>query len=353
MQFPPRGWPAVRFGALAMLATLALSALLSARQDSRPRSGQRPVPPPRFASGIDIVDVTVTVVDERGRFVSGLEREDFLLFDNDEPKDVTQFSAARVPVSVGLLLDTSQSMQGEKFSSARSALERLLSALSSPEDEFFLMSFDTTPTLQQDWTADRARVARALAGVTPRGTTAMYDAVADAVPVAQRARNRKKALIIISDGNDRASDTRPADVRARVRAADALVYAVGIDCGNAARGPAKDQQRGPFPIPFPFPQPRPQFPPKPPGRSDLLRCPDPVDAGALRDLTDDSGGRTEIIHRAGDLDPVTSGIADELSRQYYLGYPASDRKDGQWHTIRVETRNTHYRVRARSGYIAS
>ena len=79
---------------------------------------------------------------------------------------------------------------------------------------------------------------------------------------------------------------------------------------------------------------------------------DPVNVVALRDLTDDSGGRTEIIRSARDLDPATAGIADELSRQYYLGYPASGKKDGKWHDIRVEVRNGSYVVRARRGYIA-
>jgi VWFA-related protein len=74
---------------------------------------------------------------------------------------------------------------------------------------------------------------------------------------------------------------------------------------------------------------------------------------ALRELTDDSGGRTEIIRSARDLDPATAGIADELSRQYYLGYSANSNKDGRWHSIRVEVRNPNLRVRARRGYVAS
>jgi hypothetical protein len=78
-----------------------------------------------------------------------------------------------------------------------------------------------------------------------------------------------------------------------------------------------------------------------------------VNASALRDMTDDSGGRTEIVRDAQDLNPATAGIADELSKQYYLGYPASGKKDGRWHSIRVQVRNAQYRVRARRGYVAS
>lgn len=80
---------------------------------------------------------------------------------------------------------------------------------------------------------------------------------------------------------------------------------------------------------------------------------DRVNVTALRDITDDSGGRTEIIRNVDDLDPATAGIADELSRQYYLGYPAQTEKDGQWHSIRVDVRNTAYRVRSRRGFTAT
>ena len=141
------------------------------------------------------------------------------------------------------------------------------------------------------------------------------------------------------------------------------MYAVGIDCGqDPVRRPGHfEQRRGPIPIPFPFPgggrrgMPPPQTPPIRPGPSDRswARCNDPVDVAALRDLTDDSGGRTEIVRDARDLNPATASVADELSKQYYLGYPSGDKKDGRWHTIRVEVRNRAYRVRARRGYVAS
>jgi VWFA-related protein len=265
-----------------------------------------------------------------------------------------------VPVSLGILIDTSQSMIGEKFDSARAALDRLLSDLSSPDDEFFLMQFSSTPRLALDWTADRRALSRALAGLVPRGGTAMYDAVADSLPLIQRAKNRKKALVIISDGNDMTSDTPLVEVHKIIRQSEALIYAIGIDCTGVIptfrRQP--DFQRGGQPRPFPFPGAGgrrpwpPSFPPQPSPRGDI-RCSDPVDVMALRDLTDDSGGRTELVRAVRDLDPATAGIADELSKQYYLGYPSTGKKDGRWHTIRVEVRNKTYRVRARRGYVAS
>jgi hypothetical protein len=98
--------------------------------------------------------------------------------------------------------------------------------------------------------------------------------------------------------------------------------------------------------------PPPTMPP-PQGRSWNQGCSEAVDRGALRGLTDDSGGRTEIVRNAEDLERATAGIADELSKQYYLGYLSTGKKDGRWHAIRVEPRNRSYRVRARRGYIAS
>ena len=103
---------------------------------------------------------------------------------------------------------------------------------------------------------------------------------------------------------------------------------------------------------MPPPPPRPPLIP-PQGRTWTQGCSDPVDVGALRDMTDDSGGRTEIVRDPRDLDAATAGIADELSKQDHLGYLSAGKKDGRWHSIRVELRNQSYRVRARRGYVAS
>jgi VWFA-related protein len=215
--------------------------------------------------------------------------------------------------------------------------------------------------LIQDWTAERNAISRALSGAVPTGQTALYDAVTEAIPLAQQGRNQKKALVVISDGNDTSSRHTLAEVRRRIRESETLVYAIGVDCDGQplSRSPLQ-QRRRPVPIPFPFPpgggrgRPTPSWPPAGPSdRGDFHRCSDPVDVMALRDITDDSGGRTAIIRDPRDLNPATTSVADELSKQYYLGYPASGKKDGQWHAIRVEVRNHNYRVRARRGYLAS
>jgi len=361
----------VRAAVRVLIAALVASAALSAQQP-QPQPPAQPLPQPpqqsspfRFKSGVELINVTATVTDASGRFVPNLRQEDFVVYEDEERQNVTHFSADRVPVSLGILLDTSQSMQGEKFDAARTALDRFLADLSSQDDEFFLMQFSSTPNLLQGWTDDRRLLSRALVGVAPRGGTAMYDAIADSLPLMKRARNRKQALVIVSDGNDMTSDTPLTSVHQIIRQSEALVYAVGVDCttaGTYRRQDFQDLQWGqPRPRPFPMPpggggrRPWPQPPPQSPYRT-FNRCSDPVDVRALRDLTDDSGGRTEIIRDPKDLNPATAAIADELSRQYYLGYPSLGKKDGRWHTIRVELRDgaSHgYRVRARRGYVAS
>ena len=369
------GFRSVPFAA-ALVALLAVS--LQGQQQQPPPPPQQAPPPTRggdneafrFRSGVELINVTATVTDASGRFVPGLGPDDFIVYEDDARQEVTHFSAERVPVSLGLALDTSSSMAGEKIESARSALDRFLFDLLDPHDEIFLYQFSNDPQLLQSWTSDRQLLSRALNRVVAHGGTAMYDAVAEAIPLAQRGQFRKKALVVVSDGNDTSSTTRLRDVQALIRESETLVYAIGIDCGGdevrRRSGIFQDQsgsivlqqRRGPFPIPFPFPPggrggwPRPQSPQPPDRRGWTSPCSDPVNVASLRDLTDDSGGRTEIIRRPQDLNPATANIAHELSKQYYLGYPSTGKKDGRWHAIRVELRNRNYRVRARRGYVA-
>jgi VWFA-related protein len=317
----------------------------------------------RFRSAVDLVNVTATVTDASGRFVGGLRQEDFEVFEDGEPQNVTHFSAERVPVSLGIVVDTSGSMAGEKISSARAALDRFLYDLLDAADEVFLYRFNDRPDLVESWTTDRRRLSRALAGLSPRGGTALYDTVAEAVPLTQTGTHQKKALLVISDGNDTNSETPVRELKQLVRESEVLVYAIGID-GRAestwTRG--RPVPRAPFPIPLPIPGRRPTPWPQPgggipggPGGGTVQwgRSDDRVNVAALRELTDDSGGRTEVVRDGRDLDPATASIADELSQQYYLGYSSTRPRDGQWHTIEVRVRGEHYRVRARRGYMAT
>lgn len=334
----------------------------------------------RFRTGVELINVTATVTDDSGRFVPGLQREDFRVYQDDEPQEITHFNSERVPVSLGIVLDTSGSMDGEKMAAAKRALNRFLVDLLGPDDEVFLYRFDSSPELVHEWTTDRARVRAALNRIEPRGGTAMYDAVAEALPLMQAARHRKKAMLVISDGNDTSSRTPIVPLQAQIRETEVLVYAIGIDTPAATEeyrparfGDGMMQALFQRPIPLPFPRPGgtrrpptrplpppiagPRFPPAAPPRNvprnTRVTPDDRVNVAALRDITDDSGGRTEVIRFSRDLDQATAGIADELSRQYYLGYASTGVKDGRWHSIRVEVRGGRYHVRARRGFVAT
>jgi VWFA-related protein len=354
------------FIVIALALVTGLSPIV-AQQPQAPREGEERQSF-RFRTGIELINVNVSVTDASGRFVSGLRQEDFKIFEDERQQEITHFNSDRVPVSLGIALDTSGSMEGEKILAARDALERFLFQLLGPDDEVFLYRFDSTVELVHGWTKDRARLRSALGRMTPRGGTAMYDAVAEAIPMAQSGRNKKKALVVISDGNDTSSETDLRSLKRMIRESEVLVYAVGIDgssrqttYGGRQPGgiglPPRQPPRLPIPLPFPIPGRRrpPGVTPSPSWQSGggyPWGAEDRVNVAALRDITDDSGGRTEIVRSARDLDPATASIADELSRQYYIGYPAAAPKDGRWHTIRLEVRNGAYRVRARRGYMA-
>ena len=351
---------------LARIAAVAALAVVSAAT----LHGQQGF---KFKSGVELVNVNVTVTDRSGRFVTGLTPDDFVVYDDNLEQDISHFSAERVPVSLGIALDTSGSMAGDKIASARAAIDRFLLALLAPEDEVFLMRFGGSPELVQDWTNQKDAVSRRLARVNPTGGTAMYDAVAESVPIATGGQHRKKAILVISDGNDTNSRTSVRELKQMIRETEVLVYAVGIDgAAESTFGGGRSTPpvgRPPVGLPFPFPRgggrgPWPGgggggggFPGGPGGgggpRGGGGSSDDRVNVGALREITDDSGGRTEIVRSARDLDPATENIADELSRQYYLGYAAPDHRDGRWHTIRVEVTRPGLTVRARRGYTAA
>lgn len=361
--------------ALAVIAAVAV--LMGARPEGRAGDAQQPAQGDtqsfKFRTGVELINVTATVTDENGRFVPNLQQDDFRVYQDGDLQPITHFNAERVPVSLGVALDTSGSMDGEKMVAARDALDRFLSQLLQPDDEVFLYRFDTNPVLVEGWTKDKRRLSLELRRMQPRGGTAMYDAVAEAVPMAQAGQNRKKALVIISDGNDTSSRTDVQSLKRLIRETEVLVYAIGID-GQTEQGylpigigqggvrrPRPQPPRLPTPFPFPMPGGRrptpppsgPIYPPAPHGGNNGGSSDERVNVAALREITDDSGGRTEIIRGPRDLDPATTGIADELSRQYYIGYAATGVKDGRWHTIRVDLRNPSYHVRARRGFVAT
>ena len=337
----------MRSQTLLALAVAALAAVSVSAQDGF-----------RFRSGVELVNVTATVTDDSGRFVSGLRKEDFTIYDDNVRQEVAYFSNERVPVSLGILLDASGSMSPDKIATARRAIDRFIYDLLGEDDELFFVEFADSARVTQQWTKDRRLISRAVSRVDPSGGTAMYDAVADAIPLASAGQNRKKALLVISDGNDSDSTIRVNELRQLIRESEVLVYALGVDTTARSSGGAvtRPPVQIPTPIPFPFPIPgrrRPVFPQITGGVFGTSSDSQRVNPQALRQMTDDTGGRTEIVRGFDGLDAATARIADELSKQYSLGYANSGEKDGRWHSIRVEVRDRRLTVRARRGYVAS
>jgi len=262
-----------------------------------------------YRSGVDLVYVTTTVVDRDGRFVAGLTVDDFVVSDEGRPQKIVSFSAAGVPVSLGIALDVSGSMSPPQMETARVAIRRLVNDLLSPDDELFFAVFERKMSLLQQWTSDRELFGRALDGANVGGTTALYDTVQRLLPVVESGRHDKKALLVVSDGDDRASQISQRDLQRIVRRSDALVYALGVDGGEG------------------------------------------IDTRSLRRFTDDTGGRTEVVNGFRNLDAATARLANELNRQYQLAYVMPGTRDGRWHPIKVQVRKRGVVVRARSGYV--
>ena len=353
-----------RIIAPAILAFLIVAGVsMSARRQEKP-TGQGF----SFRSSVNLINVTATVTDSQGHFVSGLTANDFELYEDGKLQQISQFESERVPVSLGIALDTSGSMAGERIAAAQGAVNRFLYDLLGEQDEVFLYRFETHPQLIHGWTEDRRAVGKALGSVSAGGGTAMYDTVAEAMPLFQSATRRKKALVVISDGNDTSSHTDVNALRHKIRENEVLVYAIGIDASgsptraytNTSSGTQSTAPPQSVPVPAAFPgAPVIHTPVKvnspssgKPSAGPHMNSGERLNTDALRSLTDDSGGRTEIIVSARDLDPATAGIANELSRQYFIGYSTSAPKDGRWHDIEVRLKKGNYTIRARKGFIS-
>jgi len=268
-----------------------------------------------FKSRIDIVQVTVTVSDAEGRLITGLTKDDFQIFEDGNRQDITQFTDARVPVSLGVLLDASDSMRGQPMVDARSAVDRFVGELLLGEDEALVASFNHLPRLAAPWTMPPSRTKDSLASLKPSGGTAIYDALASTSKLFEQRNHVRAAMVVISDGADTASDHSLLQALEDIRRSDALVYAIAIDSVDA-----RESTR--------------------------------VNPEALREITSLTGGYTEVVHTAADLGPATARIADELNKQYTIGYASSRPPDGSWRSIRVRVTNSKYVARARRGYYA-
>jgi Ca-activated chloride channel family protein len=293
--------------AFAVLTSVGLFA-----QSSQPLRDQR-----LFRSGIELTRISATVTDRDGRLIPDVARDAFEVYEDGQLQTITQFSHERVPVGLGVLIDISDSMFGKRIQDARAAVERFLFDLLDPQDEFFLLAFNHKPRGLTPWTRERDEVRRALDGLRPNGGTAIYDAIFEALPILDRRTRERAALLIISDGADTASTAMLRDVRSALLRNDVFVYAIAIDSADAKAINAR------------------------------------VNVDALRDITNQSGGRTEVVRNSADLADATARIADELNNQYLIGYTSPKGADGAYHSIRVKVAGMDYRVRARNGYVAT
>ena len=297
-------------GALFVALTVLTVALPGAQ--NRPLRDTHP-----FRSGVEITSITATVRDAAGRLIADLPRDAFEVYEDGERQTISQFARERVPISLGVLLDVSDSMFGRRIQDARSAVDRFLFELLDPGDEFFILAFNHRPHILTRWTNAPNVVRRALDALRPSGGTAAYDAVLAALPLIDARSRQRAALVLISDGADTASTATLRDVRSALLRSDGFAYAIAID------------------------------PPEPQAINAR------VNPAALREITDESGGRTEIVQNSADLVDATSRIADELNHQYVLGYTSTRGADGLYHSLRVKVQGSQYRVRARNGYVAT
>ncbi len=273
--------------------------------------------PPSLRSSVELTVVTATVLDQDNHLVTGLPRDAFEVYEDGERQTITQFTHDRVPIGLGLLLDVSDSMFGQRIKDARAAVERFLLELLAPTDAFFLMSFNHTPRLLTSWGSDATSVHSALERIHPSGGTAIYDSVLDALPIMARRSRERAAIVIISDGADTASDTSLSSLRSALLRADTFVYAVAID--SPLRQPINTR----------------------------------VNPETLSEITNPSGGHTTVVRDSGELAAATARIAEELNSQYVIGYSSPHPGDGRYHSIRLRVRGGTYRVRARNGYVAA
>jgi Ca-activated chloride channel homolog len=275
-----------------------------------PLAGQAP-----FRSSVDLVQVWVSVTDENGRIVTGLTRDDFDVAENGVSQRITNFSDERVPVSLGLAVDSSDSMRGQGMADARAAVDRFLGELLDEHDQVFISTFNHAPRILAWWTSPPERLRFALEPVRPSGGTAIYDTLSALAPLFGNRLHTRAALLMISDGADTASDQSLLRARDMVRRTDASVYAIAIDAPDALQSTK-------------------------------------VNPNALREITGPSGGYTEVVRAPADLGPATERIAEELNHQYALAYVGPPPYDGGWRSVRVRTRDERYTARARRGYYA-
>ncbi|MGC2237324.1 MAG: VWA domain-containing protein [Pyrinomonadaceae bacterium] len=308
---------------LAHRLVFLLLILLTGTSASHAQTPQpTPLPNEEIKVKVDLVTLTLTVTDIYGRYVSGLTKEAFTIFDNNQEQEITYFSDADAPISIGILFDVSDSMSGEKIAKARTALERFINT-SHPSDEYFLIAFNNKAQLLLDRTRDGEAVLRKLTLVEPRNNTALYDACYLGVEKVTRGAHQKKALLIISDGQDNASRYNFGEVRRLLKESDVVVYAVGILDGSDSSSMTGMQGQA-----------------------------------FLDELTSVTGGKSFYPQTNVEMDEIFERIALELRHQYSIGYTPKDfQPDGKYHKVKVKVKPPRglprLTIRSREGYFAT
>jgi Ca-activated chloride channel homolog len=253
----------------------------------------------RLRINVNLVQVPMTVTDPMNRLVTGLEKENFALFDNNVGQTIRYFSSEDAPLTIGIIFDLSGSM-GSKFVRARKALTEFLRT-SNPQDEFFVVGFNDRPSVIVDYTSDPDDVEARMVMLKPENRTALIDAVYLGIDHLRQAKYERKALLIISDGGDNRSRYTEGELRRVVRESDVQIYSIGIFDNYA---PTTEEVLGPE---------------------------------LLKEICEMTGGRLfNVGGDLNDLQDIATRISAELRNQYVIGYTPSDIKhDGNWRKLKV------------------
>jgi Ca-activated chloride channel family protein len=272
-----------------------------------------------FRARVDLVLVPVTITDPMNRLVTGLEKDNFQVFENKERQEIRHFSSEDAPISLGVIFDVSGSMSNKIDRSKEAVVEFFKTA--NPQDEFFVVSFSDEPELLSDFTSSVEDIQSRLVTASPKGRTALLDAIYLAVAKLRNARYDRKALLIISDGGDNHSRYTEGEINSLVKEADVQIYAIGL----FDQTPRTQEER--------------------------------LGPALLAEVTDVTGGRTFTIDNPNELPDIATKIGIELRNQYVLGYrPTKPVHDGKWHKIKVKLNPPKglppLHVYAKTGYYA-
>jgi Ca-activated chloride channel family protein len=278
---------------------------------------------------VSLVSLTATVADKSGKPIIGLKKDDFELYEDSVRQEIAVFhNDETIPVSIGILFDTSGSMV-DKIDGVQDAVVHFAET-TNPEDDIFLVRFSSSVSLVLDSTSDRQQIKRAVRSLEPFGSTALYDAIVEGLQRLQSSKQKKKALLLVTDGRDTSSQTTLSEAVGTARQSEAIIYALGI--GHGEKGVFGHLQGG---------------------------FEDTVDMDALRQITDPTGGRAVLLegkHKKNGVDQIDQAaleVSAELRNQYTLGYyPTNKSKDGTFRRLEIRAKNPDYIVRTRTGYLA-